>query len=148
MWELSQNGLHGRYVDDVPAATLAMSNTPSLFGLHRRRLGAICGHLAAFEMTSSVPNQQFAAALRRLGRDEPAATRFFDEHVEADSVHDQVALHDLCGTLAREQPALAADVVHGAACSPAMDALLGGHLLDAWQRGVSSQRPRPAPRAA
>jgi len=136
---LDLDDTYGHYVDAVPAPTLAASNTQSLFGLHRRWLGAICGHLAAFEMTSAVPNRQFGQALRRYGVADPAATRFFDEHVEADSVHDQVAAHDLCGTLAREQPALAADILYGAACSLAMDALLGRHLLDAWQRGVSSR---------
>ena len=39
----------------------------SLFGLHRRRRGAIVGHLALFEMTSSVPNRRYADGLRRLG---------------------------------------------------------------------------------
>ena len=39
----------------------------SLFGLHRRLRGALVGHLAAFEMTSSIPNRRYGDGLRRLG---------------------------------------------------------------------------------
>lgn len=45
------------YLDLVPAVTLTSVNTMSFFGLHRRLRGAIVGHLAAFEMTSSLPNK-------------------------------------------------------------------------------------------
>ena len=43
-----------------PDATLATVNLMSLFGLHRRLRGAIVGHLALFEMTSSIPNRRYA----------------------------------------------------------------------------------------
>ncbi len=36
-----------------------------------------------------------------------AATDFFDEHVEADAVHENIAAVDLAGGLARQEPALA-----------------------------------------
>ena len=72
----------------LPGVTLATVNLMSLFGLHRRLRGAIVGHLALFEMTSSMPNRRYARGLRRLGFDDPAATEFFDEHVEADAVHE------------------------------------------------------------
>src|SRR5690606_35321776 len=45
------------YLDHVPDVALASHNTMSLFGLHVRLLGAVVGHLAAFEMTSSIPNR-------------------------------------------------------------------------------------------
>ena len=50
-----------------PAVTLATVNLMSMFGLHRRLRGAIVGHLALFEMTSSMPNRRYANGLRRLG---------------------------------------------------------------------------------
>ena len=87
---------YGAYLDRVPAITLAISNVMSLFGLHRRHRGALLGHLAAFEMTSSLPNRRYGQGLRRLGGDE-AAARFYDEHVQADAVHEQIAAHDMCG---------------------------------------------------
>ncbi|MEW2502783.1 iron-containing redox enzyme family protein [Amycolatopsis sp. NPDC047767] len=133
---------YGHYVDRVPAVTLAVSNLMSLFGFHRRWLGAALGHLAAFEMTSSLPNRRYGNGLRRLGGD-AAATRFYDEHVEADAVHEQIAAHDLCGTFARENPSAAGDVLFGAACALAVEGEFGRMLLTQWDEGRSSLRPAP-----
>ncbi|MDT8915215.1 iron-containing redox enzyme family protein [Amycolatopsis sp. PS_44_ISF1] len=138
---------YGHYVDRVPAITLAVSNLMSLFGLHRRWLGATLGHLAAFEMTSSLPNRRYGNGLRRLGGDADA-TRFFDVHIEADAVHEQIAAHDLCGTFARENPSAAADVLFGAACGLAVEAEFGRMLLGEWARGRSSLRPDRPTRTA
>ena len=130
---------YGRYVDMVPAATLANSVVMSWFGLHRRWRGAIAGHLAALEMTSSNPMRRYGAGLRRLGlgRD---ATRFFDEHVEADAVHEQVAAHDLCGALVAAEPELTSDVLFGAAACLALEARVADHLLGCWAERRSSLR--------
>ncbi len=130
---------YGAYLEHVPGVTLATVNLMSFFGLHRRHRGAIVGHLALFEMTSSVPNARYAAGLRRLGLGE-RATAFFDEHVEADAVHENVAAVDLAGGLARKEPALAGDVLWGARCLVALDRRWGDHLLDAWESGVTSLR--------
>jgi hypothetical protein len=128
---------YGAYLDRIPGVTLATVNLMSLFGLHRRLRGAIVGHLALFEMTSSIPNGRYAAALRRLGHGE-AATAFFDEHVEADAVHENVAAVDLAGGLMRDQPQLAADVMFGASALALLDARWAEHLLAAWSAGRSS----------
>ncbi len=133
---------YGTYVDRVPAVTLAVSNLMSLFGFHRRWLGATLGHLAAFEMTSSLPNRRYGNGLRRLGGDGDA-TRFFDVHIEADAVHEQIAAHDLCGSFARENPAAAGDVLFGAACGLAVEAEFGRTLLACWQESRTSLRPEP-----
>ena len=93
----------------------------SLFGLNRRLRGAVVGHLAAFEMTSTLPNKRYAQGLRRLGAPEEAVA-YFDEHVEADAVHEQIAAHDLAGGLVREEPTLSADVLFGARAALALDA--------------------------
>ena len=95
----------GAYLDAIPGYTLATVNLMSLFGLHRRLRGAIVGHLALFEMTSSIPNRRYATGLRRLGLGEDV-TAFFDEHVEADAVHENIAAVDLAGGLARQEPRL------------------------------------------
>ncbi|KAB1916398.1 iron-containing redox enzyme family protein [Micromonospora sp. AMSO31t] len=139
MSRLGLDTRYGAHLNAAPAITLATNNAMSLFGLHRRLRGALLGHLAAFEMTSSLPNRRYGDALRRLGGDE-AATRFFDEHVEADAVHEQIAVHDLCVGLARQDPALTADVLLGAATVLALDDLFASHLVDAWTTGRSSLR--------
>ncbi len=134
---------YGAYVDDVPAVTLASHNAMSMFGLNRRLLGAIVGHLAAFEMTSSIPNRLYAEGLRRLGFGDEVCG-YFDEHVEADAVHEQIAARDLAGTLAEDRPDLLPDILFGAVACLSVDGRVGEHLLDSWSRGVSSLRPEDA----
>ncbi|MFB9679660.1 iron-containing redox enzyme family protein [Streptosporangium vulgare] len=130
---------YGAYVERVPAITLAVSNAMSLFGLHRRHLGALLGHLAAFEMTSSAPNHLYSLGLRRLGGDE-TARRFYDEHVQADAVHEQIAAHDMCGGFVREHPWRAGEVLYGAACALTLDRLFAEHVLGRWRDAASSLR--------
>ena len=123
---------YGAYLDVLPGVTLATVNLMSLFGLHRRHRGAIVGHLALFEMTSSIPNRRYANALRRLGIEDPRATEFFDVHVTADAVHENVAAIDLAGGLVRQDPSLTADVLFGARALVELDARWTDHLLAAW----------------
>jgi hypothetical protein len=130
---------YGYYVDRLPAVTLASLNLMSFFGLHRRWRGAIAGHLAAFEMTSSLPNRLYGDGFRRLGHDR-GTTEYFDEHVEADAVHEQIAGRDLAGGLAELEPELGADILFGAAACLYLDDLVGRHLLAAWSAGTSSLR--------
>ncbi|GEA80247.1 hypothetical protein CUD01_06910 [Cellulomonas uda] len=129
----------GAFVDQVPAVTLASVNAMSLLGLHRRLRGAITGHLAAFEMTSSLPNRLYGDGFRRHGLG-PDTTWYFDEHVEADAVHEQIAGRDLAGGLAEQEPALVPDILFGAAVCLYLDELVAAHVLDAWEHGRSSLR--------
>lgn len=130
---------YGAYVDSVGAPTLAVNNLMSLFGLHRGNRGMLLGHLAAYEMTSSLPNRAYANGLRRLGGDAEAAA-FYDEHVEADAVHEQIAAHDMCGSFAAAEPALVGDVLFGARCALLLDSVWATSVLDAWSGGRSSLR--------
>jgi hypothetical protein len=137
---------YGAYLDHIPGVTLATVNLMSLFGLHRRLRGAIVGHLALFEMTSSIPNSRYANGLRRLGLDDDA-TEFFDEHVEADAVHENIAACDLAGGLARQDPTLAGDIIWGASALALLDVRWAVHVNDHWQAGNSSLRIPLARRA-
>ena len=130
---------YGAYVEHLPAVTLATVNLMSLFGLHRRWRGAIVGHLALFEMESSLPNRRYANGLRRVGCSD-SATEFFDEHVLADAVHESIAAVDLAGGLAHQQPELTRDVLWGAATLAELDARVARHTLEAWEQGRSSLR--------
>ncbi|QYF89145.1 iron-containing redox enzyme family protein [Arthrobacter sp. PAMC25284] len=130
---------YGGYVDSVPALSLASVNVMSLFGLNRRLRGAIAGHLAIYEMTSSRPNQLYGQGFRRHGLD-AEVTRYFDEHVEADAVHEQIAGRDLAGGLVEAEPDLLEDVIFGATAVLAVDARLSSLIMDAWDNGRSSLR--------
>ena len=130
---------YGSYVDAVPAVSLAAVNLMSLFGLNRRLRGAITGHLAIYEMTSSQPNRLYGRGFRRHGFDTDV-THYFDEHVEADAVHEQIAGRDLAGGLVEAEPHLLADVLFGATAVMAVDGRLSVHILQSWENGVSSLR--------
>lgn len=127
------------FLAHAPGETLATVNLMSATGLRRSRRGAIVGHLAMFEMTSALPNRRYGNALRRLGFG-VEATDFYDEHVEADAVHENIAAHDLAGGLARQEPELAADILFGARALLLLEDRLGRRLLDAWREGRTSLR--------
>jgi hypothetical protein len=146
MRELGLDTSYGAYLDLLPGITLATVNLMSRFGLHRHRRGALVGHLAVFEMTSSVPNRRYGNGLRRLGF-RPEVTEFYDEHVTADAVHESIAEWDLANGLAREEPGLAEDILFGARALLALEAIWGEHLLNCWESGGTSLR-RPLAFAA
>lgn len=128
---------YGAYLNLVPAITLASQNMMSMFGLNRRLIGAIVGHLAAFEMTSSIPNRLYGDGFRRLGFGDDV-TDYFDEHVEADAVHEQIAARDLAGELAETQPELLHDILFGAAACLSIDGRVGEHMLNCWTNNETS----------
>ena len=130
---------YGAYLDVVPGVTLATANLVSFFGLHRRLRGAAMGHLALFELTSAIPNRRYGNGLRRLGFG-TAVTDYYDEHVEADSVHDMIAAHDLVGSLVKDEPWLASDVLFGAHALARVEHRLSVHLIDSWRAARSSLR--------
>ncbi|MGN6162107.1 MAG: iron-containing redox enzyme family protein, partial [Marmoricola sp.] len=138
---------YGAYVDQVPAYTLAVNNAMSLFGLNRRLRAAAMGHLAAFEMTSSIPCRRYLQGARRLELGE-AVERYFDEHVEADAVHEHLALRGICVPLAEETPRLRDDVLFGAAACILLDAVAGDAMVAAWREGRSTLAPAPERTAA
>jgi hypothetical protein len=139
MRSLGLDDAYGAYIDVVPAVTLTAVNMITLFGLNRRLRGALIGHLAAFEMTSAIPSRQYGNGFRRLGFDE-ATTHYFDEHVEADAVHEQIAARDLAGGLIEAEPQLLDDLLFGAGACLVIDGLPGLHMLERWEAGESSLR--------
>jgi len=139
---LGLDSRYGFYLDMVPAEILASQNAMSMFGINRRLLGAIVGHLAAFEMTSSLPNRLYGDGFRRLGFGEEV-TEYFDEHVEADAVHEQIAARDLAGALGEERPDLIPDIFFGAAACLALDDRAADTIRSAFEAGRSSLRADP-----
>ena len=131
---------YGAYLDQLPASTLAGVNLISLCGLHRRLRGAVVGHLALVEMTSSVPSRRYAEGLRRLGIDDPQALEFYLEHVEADAVHEVVAAVDLAGGLAEAEPGQGRFVLWGARALVHVEGRWAAQVMGAWGAGRSSLR--------
>jgi hypothetical protein len=122
---------YGAYLGEVSAISLASANVMSMFCLNRRLRGAAVGHFAAFEASSSVPSRRVSAGIVRVGL--PAAvSTYFDEHVEADAVHEQVAARDICGGLVALEPHLRGDVLFGAAAALHLDALSATELMERW----------------
>jgi hypothetical protein len=136
LWErgIEASGLRSEraaYVDEAPLEILEQNNALSMFGMQRRLRGAALGHLAAFEATSSMPSRRMAQGLERLGF--PAEMiGYYTEHVEADAVHEQVALRDVCVALLREEPALEPDVWFGAWACLDLEDRVAYQMLDAW----------------
>ncbi|MBM7169555.1 iron-containing redox enzyme family protein [Streptomyces sp. G44] len=139
MADLGLETAYGHYTDAAPAEALAAVNLMSLFGLHRALRGALVGHFASVEVTSSPGSRRLANALRRVGAG-PAAQRFYDEHVEADAVHEQVVRRDVVGGLLTAEPALDADVAFGVRATGFLEDRLGARLLDHWRQGSSALR--------
>jgi hypothetical protein len=136
MEALGLDPTYGAYIDVIPGVTLATVNLMTFFGLNRRLRGAAIGHLAFFEMTSSAPNRKFGNGLRRLECHH--ATEFFDEHVEADAVHEMIAAHDLAASLALKEPEIAGDILFGAKALASYDDRFARHMLDSWSASHSS----------
>jgi hypothetical protein len=77
--------------------------------------------------------------MQRLGCSE-GAQRFYDEHVEADAVHEQVVRRGLLGDLMEREPELRPDVVFGIQASTFLEDRLDAALTAAWDAGRSSLR--------
>ncbi|WP_243869893.1 iron-containing redox enzyme family protein [Streptomyces liangshanensis] len=139
MADLGLDTSYGRYLDAAPDATLPTVNLMSLLGLHRSLRGALVGHFAAVEVTSSPGSHRMAQALRRTQAG-AAAERFYDEHVVADAVHEQVVRRDVIGGLLEDEPELEADIVLGIRATDFLESRLGDLLLSAWRNGRSALR--------
>lgn len=139
MADLGLDTAYGRYVDSAASGMLTSVNLMSLFGLHRALRGALVGHFAAVEVTSSPGSRRMAHALRRVGAG-PAAVHFYTEHVEADAVHEQIVRRDVIGGLLEEEPWLEEEVAFGIDATGWVDSQFGDQVLSAWRRGRSSLR--------
>ncbi|GLZ39085.1 iron-containing redox enzyme family protein [Actinokineospora sp. NBRC 105648] len=127
------------YLDIVPAPAIALVNLMSLFGLHRSLRGALVGNLTAAEITTAPSARRMVTALKRMGAG-AACQHFYAEHIEADSVHEQVMRIDVVGGLLEDEPELVGDVVFGVQATEMLEARLTTHLLTNWRNGQSSLR--------
>ncbi|MFD3808712.1 iron-containing redox enzyme family protein [Streptomyces sp. NPDC058611] len=134
MVDLGLDPAYGRYLGQAPAPLLATVNLMSLFGLHRALRGALVGHFACVEVTSSPGSRRLARAMRRCGAG-AAAEHFYAEHVEADAVHEQVVRHEVIGGLLADEPELEADIAFGCMATLLLEDRLADHISAAWAAG-------------
>jgi hypothetical protein len=139
MTALGLDATPNRYLDELPGSTLATTNLISFLGLHRRLRGSLVGHLALFEMTSIGPMSRYARALDRL-KIPARGRRFYDVHVEADQIHQHLAIEGMVGGLLRQEPHLADDIVFGAKALTAVEARFASRVLCSWDNGLTSLR--------
>lgn len=139
MTDLDLDPAYGRYLEQGPAPLLATVNLMSLFGLHRALRGALVGHFACVEVTSSPGSRRLAKAMRRCGAG-PAAEHFYAEHVEADAVHEQVVRHEVIGGLLADEPDLEGDIAFGCAATVLLEDRLASHIREAWDHERSALR--------
>lgn len=128
---------YGAYVDAWPVSVLAANVALAWWASRRDWAGAAAGHLAMIETTSSLPCQQYVAGARRLGLDREAWA-YFDEHVEADAVHEQVALRQMCPAISEaEGPER---VLFGFLAGLYLEGRVGQDAIDRWEAGGSALR--------
>ncbi len=123
---------YGAYIDEAPLEVLEQNNTMTLFGLHRRLRGAALGHLAAFEATSSLPSRRMVQGLERLGLPQELID-YYAEHVEADAVHEQLAVQVIGRGLLAEEPGLEADLWFGAFSGLDLEDRFARSMLSRWE---------------
>ena len=125
------NPEYGAYIDEATTEVLQQNNAMTLFGMHRRLNAAAVGHLAAFEATSSLPSRRMAQGLARVGLARELV-EYYDEHVEADAVHEQQAVRGICVALVEHDPRLADEVFFGASTYLDTEDRLAAALLSQW----------------
>ncbi|MGI8750964.1 MAG: iron-containing redox enzyme family protein [Acidimicrobiales bacterium] len=101
--------------------------------------GRWSGTLASFEMNSVGPMGRYSAWLASLGVP-PDGRRFYDVHVEADAVHQHIAVDDLVGGLLASEPDLADEVLFGSRAVGLVERAFSDHVLGSWARDRSSLR--------
>ncbi|GAA4686586.1 iron-containing redox enzyme family protein [Nocardioides nanhaiensis] len=121
---------YGAHVGEAVPEVLEQNNLMAMLGLQRRLLPASLGHLAAFEVTSALPSQQWVRGLERLRAPEEL-TGYFREHVLADSVHEQVAVRQLLGSYLGGAPDRRDDVFWGGAVCLLAEGRAGAAVLRA-----------------
>ncbi|MGW5922422.1 iron-containing redox enzyme family protein [Nocardia fluminea] len=135
--DLDPGYLH--YLDTVPAPMLALVDMMSLFGLHRGLRGALVGHFATVEITSSPASRRLAELARTL-LPHPACEYFYTEHVEADAVHEQVLRRDVVAGLLAAEPGEAASIVFGIQATNLLEDRFAEHVLGCWNEDRGSLR--------
>lgn len=127
----------GAYADCWPAPVLAANVALNWWSSRREWAGAVAGHLAMIETTSSLPCRKYVAGAQRLGLPEDG-WRYFDEHVEADAAHEQIAIRQMCPAAAEADGP--GKVIFGFVAGLYLDGRIAEYALQRWESGESALR--------
>lgn len=128
---------YGDYCDAWPCEVLAANTALGWWASRREWVGAVAGHLAFIETTSSLPCQEYVAGARRLKLPEQAH-RYFGEHVEADAAHEQIAIRQMCTAVAAADPAGTEKVLYGFLSGLYLEGRVAQAAVGAWRDSRSA----------
>jgi hypothetical protein len=126
------------YYDRTAWQFLAGLNYQGLLARHRRLCRRMYGYIYLVEADSPRSMQNYLAAWRRLGIDDPDVLKFYDLHVTADEGHQEVALDEVIGPVVRAEPAAAPEIARGVLEGHLVHALFSRHLVASFTAGRSS----------
>ena len=127
----------GAYRDLLPPGTLCLINLYSLFCLKRQGRGAASGHVAMAKILSGREDRACGRAMRRLGFGDETTGYCEDSAVSSEAMVE-VAVVDLAGRLATEEPMLAGSILFGARAALVAQGRFSEWMLDRWKSGSSS----------
>jgi hypothetical protein len=137
MERLGLSAAYNAYIDELPGVTLSTVNVATMFGLQRRWLGALIGHLAMVELSRAwlAPERSF---LMRMHGFDPWACLFHDTSAVSGARHRELAVDGLAEAFVEQDIDRADEVMFGAAAYVLLEQRLDDHLAARWQQGRSS----------
>jgi Iron-containing redox enzyme len=85
------------------------------------------------------PMRRYSSWLESLGVAREGR-RFYDVHVQADEIHQHVAVNELVGGMLETEPGQAAAIMFGARAVALVESAFADHVVSAWKSDRSSLR--------
>jgi len=134
---------YDHYLDQTAWPFLAGLNYQAMLARHRRLCRRMYGYVYLVESDSPGSMQNYIAAYRRNGIEDPAVLSFYELHIDADEGHADVALNEVVMPVVRAEPAAAVEIARGVLEGRWLHGLVSAHLHAAFSAGRSSLRQAP-----
>ena len=134
---------YDHYLDRTAWPFLAGLNYQAMVARHRRLCRRMYGYVYLVESDSPGSMQNYIAAYRRNGIEDPDVLTFYELHIDADEGHADVALNEVVMPVVRAEPEAARDIARGVLEGRWLHGLVSAHLHESFSAGRSSLR-RPA----
>ena len=136
---------YDHYLDRTAWPFLAGLNYQAMLARHRRLCRRMYGYVYLVESDSPGSMQNYIAAYRRNGIEDPDVLTFYELHIDADEGHADVALNEVVMPVVRAEPEAARDIARGVLEGRWLHGLVSAHLHEAFSAGRSSLREVAAP---